>query len=288
MGQLSQGVNMNILRLLALVLGLAHGAAGWAAGPSPLKVGLLPTLSPRALLTNYQPVRTHLERELKRPVEMSTAVDFSAFHRATMAGDYDLVLTAPHLARLAQIEGKFKPLTTYATTNRAVFIMAKDRPVRSVAEVRGKGVAVFDHHAMVVLQGLRWLSEHGLKANLDFKLLEPHSHNSVAHSVLSGESVLGITAPAGIKQWTDEYREKLDVYAELPEQIAVTWVAHPRLAAKSVQQIRTALLRLSDSPEGKQFFEKTGYKGMREISDKEMRTLDGYAKEISVLLREQP
>lgn len=279
---------MKILRFLSFALCLTYSASGLAAAPAPLKVGLLPTLSPRVLLANYQPVRAHLERELKRPVEMSTAVDFRAFHQATMAGDYDLILTASHLARLAQIEGGFRPLPTYASTNRAVLIMAKDRPVRSISEVRGKSVAVFDRHALVVLQGLRWLAERGLKANLDYRVLETPSHNSVAHAVLSGESVLGITAPAGIKQWTDEFREKLEAYAELPEQLALTWIAHPRVAAQSVEQIRAALLRLADSSEGKEFFEKTGYKGMRAITDKEMRTLDGYAKEVSVLLREQP
>lgn len=289
MGSLNKvRINMKTSRFALFSLCWLCIAPSWAAGSPPLTIGLLPTLSPRVLLANYQPVRVYLERELKRPIEMRTAVDFSSFHRATMAGDYDLILTAPHLARLAQIEGRFKPLTTYTATNRAVLIMAKDRPVRALSEVRGKSVAVFDEHALVVLQGLRWLAERGLKANLDFRVLEPHSHNSVAHSVLSGESVLGITAPAGVRQWTDEYREKLAVYAELPEQIAIIWMVPPGMEAKLTRQIQSALLHLADSPEGKQFFEKTGYKGMREVDEKEMRKLDSYAKEISVLLREQP
>ena len=279
---------MNMLRVLLLGLCLTYGGAAMAAETAPLKLGLLPTLSPRALLANYQPVRLYLERELRRPVELSTAVDFRAFHRATMAGDYDLVLTAPHLARLAQIEGKFEPMATYTATNRAVLVMAKERPLRSASDVRGKCVAIFDEHALVVLQGLRWLSERGLKPDLDFRVLETHSHNSVAHSVLSGECVLGITAPSGIKQWTEEDSRRLEVFAELAEQQAVTWMAHPRLGGNSIKRIRNALLKLGDSPEGKQFFASTGYKGMRTVSTRDMRQLDSYAKEVGTLLRGSP
>lgn len=279
---------MKVLRRLSLWICLCFASQGWAAELAPLKLGLLPTLSPRALLANYQPVRLHLERELKRPVELSTAVDFEAFHRATMAGDFDLVLTAAHLARLAEIEGKAKPVATYAATNRAVLIMAKDKPLRSVSELRGKCVAIFDEHALVVLQGLRWLAEQGLKPNLDFRVLETRSHNSVAHSVATGECPLGITAPAGIKQWSGEYQQKLGLFAELPEQLAVTWVANPRLGDKAIGQLRTALLKLNDSPEGRRFFENTGYKGIRAVTAQDMQGMDAYAREIGNLLRGRP
>ena len=277
-----------ISRRLLLVWCLVGSVSGLAASPPPLKLGVLPTLSPRTLFGNYQPLRAYLEQSLKRPVEMSTAVDFKAFHRATMAGDYDVVVTAPHLGRLAQIEAGFRPVATYAATNRALLIMAKDKPLHSAAEVRGKSVAVFDPHALVVLQGLHWLAERGLKPNVDFKVLETPSHNSVAHSVQSGESVLGITAPAGVRQWPEEFRERLAIYAELPEQQGVTWMAHPRLGAAYAKRVQAALLAFADSPASKPFFDATGYQGLRPVSEKDMRRLDPYAKEIASLLRERP
>ncbi|MBI5937909.1 MAG: phosphate/phosphite/phosphonate ABC transporter substrate-binding protein [Betaproteobacteria bacterium] len=279
---------MKTLRLWLFGFCLSVGGLAMAAETAPLKLGLLPTLSPRTLLANYQPLRLYLERELKRPVELATAVDFKAFHQATMAGDYDLVLTAPHLARLAQIEGKFKPVATYAATNRAVLIMAKDRPLRAASDVRGKCVAVFDEHALVVMQGLRWLAQRGVKPNLDFRMLETRSHNSVAHSVQSGECVLGITAPGGVKQWSDESREKLAVFTELEEQQAVTWIAHPRLGNKSIERLRGVLLAFGESPEGGPFFANTGYQGMRAVSERDMRKMDVYAKEVGALLRGTP
>lgn len=278
---------MTPLRLLLMILCLTAGAA-MAAGPSPFKVGLLPTLSARALLTNYQPLRTYLERELGRPVEMSTTVDFPSFYRSTMAGDYDLVVTAPHLARLAQVNGKFRPLATYAATNRAVFIVAKAKPVKTMSDLRGQTLAVFDRTALTVLQGLRWLEDQGLRPDRDFRLLETPSHNSVAYSVVNGESLMGITAPAGIKQWPDESRDNLAIHVELPPLMALVWVAHPRVNAKMATRLQQAMLNFPNTPEGRRFLDMTGYKGLQPVEDKAMRDLDGYAREAAKLMQAQP
>lgn len=253
----------------------------------PLRVGLLPTLSTRTLIGNYQPVREYLERELQHPVVLLTAPDFRAFHRDTEAGIFDLAVTAPHLARLAQLEGRMQPLATYRQTNRAVVFMAKARPVKSVAELRGRTLAVFDPLALVVLQALDWLDQQGLQAGRDFRLLDTPSHNSVAYSVQAGESLLGVTAPAGMRQWPEGMRAELQVFAELPAVPALIWTAHPRLGAET-ERIRAALLRLPETAEGRQFFANTGYQGLREITAEELRALDPHAREVARLLRARP
>ena len=46
----------------------------------PLELGLLPNISARILLNQYQPMREHLARVLQRPVHLSTAFDWAVFH----------------------------------------------------------------------------------------------------------------------------------------------------------------------------------------------------------------
>lgn len=171
-----------------------------SAQPAPLVVGVLPTLSPRVLIGNYQPFRLYLERTLKQPVELVTATNFSAFHQRTMAGEYDLVVTAAHLARLAQIEGRYTPLATYQLVNRAVLLTSQSTPLKSIKDLNGATVATLDRSALIVSQTFIWLQEQGLQLGKDYKLLETSSHNSAAYSVLSGESALAIVSPAGLKQ----------------------------------------------------------------------------------------
>ena len=253
-----------------------------------LQVGILPTLSARALLKNYQPLQLYLERELKRPVELSTAPDFRTFYSNTIEGKYDVVVTAPHMARLAQTEAKYVPLASYKGSNRAVLIEAKDKPLRSIQDLKGKALAFGDRNALIVSQTLHYLLEQGLREGVDYTLLETQSHNSAAYSVQSHQSILAITAPSGFKNIPDAIKDSVQVYATLPELPTLTWMAHPRMASE-VPMIKAALIGFtSNSEEGRQFFEATGYIGLRDISNAEMKLLDPYAKELSDTLKTRP
>lgn len=247
-----------------------------AAQENPLVVGILPTLSPRVLIGNYQPFRLYLERSLKRPVELVTATNFTVFHQGTIAGKYDLIVTAAHLARLAQMEAGYSPLTTYQSVNRAVLLTSQASPLKSIKDLSGATVATLDRSALIVSQTVIWLQGQGLQLSKDYRLLETSSHNSAAYSVLSGESVLAIVSPAGLKQMPADIQGGLQVFATLPPMPAMMWLANPRLES-AVPRLKSVLLAFSPTlAEGKEFFDKTGYMNMREITPEEMKSLDPY------------
>lgn len=259
----------------------------WAAASEPLKVGVLPILSTRTPISNYQPLRAYLERELKRPVVLLTAADFQTFHRDTVAGAFDLALTAAHLARLAQTRHGMQPLATYRATNRAILVTAMSRPVDVPAALRSHKVTIFEPIALNVLYALDWLKGQGLEAGKDYQVLLTPSHISVAHSVINGESILGVTAPAGFRQLPADMRQQLQAHAELPPVSALIWLAHPRMAGQA-DHIKSALLRFAASPEGREFFGNTGYIGLREVNTAELEGIDPYAKEVARLLHDTP
>lgn len=247
-----------------------------AAQHTPLVVGVLPTLSPRVLLNNYQPFRTYLERTLKRPVEMVTATDLPTFHKSTMAGDYDMVVTAAHFGRLAQMEGGYLPLARYKASNRAILITSKAAPLKSIQDVRGHTVATLSRFALVAEQTRVWLEKQGLHEGKDYRLLETSSQVSSAYSVMSGESALAIIAPTGWNQLSANIRESVQVFASLPEIPGLIWMANPRLI-REVPELKSALLAFSPQmPEGKQFFEATSYQDMRGITAEDMKSFDSY------------
>lgn len=273
-----------MLRLL-LILAVCLALPVQAAEP-PLRVGLLPILSPKALITLYQPLRIYLERVLQRPVELSTAPDFKRFHEETLAGDFDLLLSAAHFARHAQLEAGHVPLATYLAINRATLITKKGVSVKKIDELRGRNLAVFDPLALIVLQAQQWLEDQGLKAGRDYRVVVAPSQTSVVHSVFIGESLLGVISPSGVRQLSPEMLEQIQINAELPQVPTLIWVAPPRMAAQA-ERIQTALLRFGASAEGAQFFGSNAYNGMRAVSAEEMRKLDRPAREVGKLLQAQ-
>ena len=60
----------------------------------------MPYLGTRTPLANYQPIALALERELKQPIQLNTAPDYDTFIKRVVDGEYDVVVLAPHYARL--------------------------------------------------------------------------------------------------------------------------------------------------------------------------------------------
>jgi phosphonate transport system substrate-binding protein len=262
------------LTVFALVCG---GHAG-AQSSKTLTVGITPTLTAKALLIQYQPLRAYLERELRRPVNIVTATDFQKFHADVLAGEFDMALSAAHLARHAQVEAKYRPVATYTSPNHPLFVMASVRPVAHINELRGKTLAVFDPLALVVLQAHHWLEDNGLKAGRDFRVAVFPSHASVAHAVANGEVLLGVTATVALGRYPAELKPQVQVFKELPPVSALVWLTHPRMETDA-QALQAAMVRFGESPEGHQFFTQSGYQGLRAVATHELAPLDRAARE---------
>lgn len=271
----------------ALFFLVCHVGVAFAAPNTPIRVGVLPTLSAKVLLTSYQPLRVYLERELQRPVEMVTSTDFKRFQHATLAGDFDLLVTAPHLARLSQMEAGFLPVATYLAANRAILITAKNKPIKQLEELRGRNLAIFDPLGLIVLLAQQWLEDRGFEQGRDYRAMIFPSHNSVGFSVQHGESLMGVVSPAGLLQTPPETREQIQIYAELPQVPALIWIVHPRLK-READRLQAALLRFAETPEGAQFYSGNAYKGMRPVTQEELRSLDRSAREVKRLIQGLP
>lgn len=249
-----------------------------------LQIGILPISTTRTLIKNYRPLQAYLEHELKRPVELVTAPDFKTFHFNTIEGKYDVVITAAHLGRLAQTESHFVPLTKYTAAHRTLLLVARDQPLKSVQDLRGKVVAGVDPIALAVNETRLWLRKQGLHAGIDFTLLETPTPISAAYSVHNHQSAMAISSPQGLKHLPAELAQSLEVFATLPELPSLMWLAHPRMAVEA-PRLKAVLLGFTPaSSEGAMFYETTGYMGMREVTHEETRAMDPLAHEVKALL----
>lgn len=251
---------------------------------SPLHIGILPISTTRVLVKNYLPLQTYLERVLNRPVSLATASDFRTFHFNTLDGNYDLVITAAHLGRLAQTEAGYTPLARYTAPHRTLLIVAKDRPLKSVQDVRGKVVAGVDPATLAMNEAMLWFKSQGLKADADFTLLVTPTPISAAYSLQSHQSVMAISSPQGLKHLPESLKESIEVFASLPELPSLLWLAHPRMRPE-ISRLKAALLGFTaESSEGAMFYEATGYMGMRDVTPRETQSMDALAREVRTLL----
>lgn len=239
-----------------------------------LQLGLLPITSTRALMKNYQPVQTYLERELGRPVELVTATDFRTFQTNTLRGAYDIIVTASHLGRQAQLDAGYQPLARYRAMHRTLLLTARDRPLRNIEALRGQTLSGPDALTLASIEAQTWLQARGLRAGTDYTLLLTPTPPSAAHAVLNRQAMLTISTPQGLKNTPEALREQLEVLVSLPEIPSLMWLSHPGMAALA-PRLTAALLAFTDeSAEGRSFFEATGYAGLRDLQADELKATD--------------
>lgn len=252
-----------------------------------LQVGLLPISTARALITNYQPLRVYLEQELNRPVELISAPNFRAFHASTIKGDYDVIVTAAHFGRLAENVAGYVPLARYSAPHRTLLLVARDQPLKSIQDLRGKVLAGPDPTSMAFNDAILWLKRHGLRAGTDYTLLETPTPVSAAYALQSHQSALAIGTPQGMKLMPENVRDSIEIFATLSELPSFIWLAHPRMMS-DVPRLKAALLRFTaQSQGGASFYESTGYMGMRAVTPKEARAMDELADELRNRLDEK-
>lgn len=267
------------LFMLTLIVGLAN--AQTSKPTHILQIGILPTLSARVLLTNYLPIKLYLQRVLHRSVELTTAPDFKTFYFNTLEGKYDLVVTAAHLAQLAQNEAKYVPLVTYKAVNGAVLVEAKDQPLHTIQDLKGKILAFGDRNSLIVMQTINYLQEQGLRAGVDYTLQATSGHSSALYSVQNHASKLAVTSAGGYKNLPDAIKGRLAIFTTLSPMPGLIWLAHPRMAA-DIPRIKAALLAFTpEMKEGKQFYDATSYLGLREVNSAEKKTLEPYVQDVS-------
>lgn len=281
-----------LARILAGCLSAGIFGMPVQAAPSdkPLEVGVFPYLSARALLVTYTPLKDYLEVRLHRLVTISSAPDFREFHERTLRGEYDLVITPPHFAWLAQTDARYIPINVYTKVLRTVFVVARDSPIKSVAGLRAKTIAIPDRLAIVSIMGLKHMRDMGLEPGRDFTLREFTSHASAAYSVQHRETdavIVGMTVFQ--KQIPEEVRHDLRVLATLGNVPNIMFAAHPRLGQTTVERLRTLLVTFAnDSPGGKDFIKASGFEGIRPVTEADKKRIEPYARELKTLLEQAP
>ena len=268
-----------------LLLALAFPRAQ-ATDRHSLDMGIFPYLSTRILLDLYQPVRIYLTKELGEPVNLFTAPNFKTYTDQTQQGVYDIVVTAPHFARLAQREAGYIPLVMYTRELLGIVVVARNSPIRSLQDLKGKRVATPNRLALVTIMGQQLLRDNGLIPGLGVRMRDVASHNNAVLAVLRGEADAAITEHAALEQMPAELRNSVRIVAQTPPVPHVMYLVHGRLGQARIARIKAALLRFPGTEDGRAFLKEGGFAGMRPVEEADLKNMDRYLPELKRLLDE--
>lgn len=273
----------------ALIVACATAAsvhAQTASGEAQaLKVGVLPNVSVRVILTNYKPLREYLARELKSAVEIVSAPDFAAYHARTQQGDYDIAVTAANLGRLAQLDHGHRPIAIFEPGIPALAIVLKSNPPASLHDLRGKTLALSNPQSLVALRGFAWLAEQGLQRDAHYRTVHVRNDDSLGRVLDSGEAPLAIMSAGEFRAIAPSMRDKLEVWNEFARVPGFLVIAKPTMPPAQQSRIQALLHAFIASDEGKDYGGLTGVRAIRAVADDELKSIDPFIAETRAGLR---
>lgn len=162
-----------------------------------VKLGLLPRLPEQEMVEMFTPLAKYLEKEIGQKVTIVVPKNFDAFTKMAIAGEFDLGYANPYIYVLIKKDvPAAEPLALAAepkigTRFKGIIFVRKDKPVKSVNDLKGKKIAFMDPgSAGAYLVQMLMLKEAGI-SKAEITLVFVKKPAAVAEAVLFGKADAG-------------------------------------------------------------------------------------------------
>lgn len=244
-----------VAALFAFLALSANTLPGIARAEEPLTLAVHPYLPAKEVFTRFTPLADYLGKEIGRPVAVRVGSDYQE-HIAHVGKDQaDIAFMGPAAyvmmvtkhgkkPMLARLEIKGQPLF------QGHFIVRNDSPLKSLTDLKGKRFAFGDRDStMSHLVPQYMLEKAGVTLDklADYKFLG--SHNNVVLAVLSGDYDAGAVKDEIFDKFAPQGLRSLASTPLFSEHLFVT---RGTLPPDIAQTVRTAMLKLKDTPRGRE------------------------------------
>ncbi|ATB69195.1 hypothetical protein SJPD1_1083 [Sulfurospirillum diekertiae] len=267
---------MSFIRTFLILLVTFSFSSAQDLSNVPLRVGIAPHSSPRIIFESHQDLKLFLEAYFHRPVQIMTAKSFSEFSKKCNQGEsYDMILTSPNLALLAQRLASYVPLMTY-TKGLETIILSRSQDVLIKAP-KPLRVAGQDPVSFATLCAEEWLESQGLHEDHDLNYVYYISaSDSLATILVRDEVDLAIMSLPNYLKLTDELRSHVTILYHSPARPSRIFLAKEANGV-SVEEWGKALSAFSKSPEGSKHLETTQLEAFKMLTPDALEDLNGIA-----------
>ncbi|MBI5556308.1 MAG: phosphate/phosphite/phosphonate ABC transporter substrate-binding protein [Deltaproteobacteria bacterium] len=252
-----------------------------ASGDKALLLGVFPYLSANQMMEQLSPLVKRIEEALGKKVTMVSAPDFMSYVERTAKGEYDLVLTAPHMGRLAQKRDGWQLVAMTGQQTTTVILVRKDSGIDKIEDLRGRKMAVGNRRSVTYLQADEALGQKGLTPGQDVEIVETATFSNVVQSVFIGEVAAGATPTLLWDKWehvnAEQHRQLREIFrAKKPAPPSFLVMVPAKTGQETILRLRESLLTFQDTPEGKIFLQKSQFESFLPPDDEAMARIDPY------------
>jgi phosphonate transport system substrate-binding protein len=280
-------MNRLIVVFLACFLGLTPSWASEDKAQVPLRIAVVPYLTTSVLLKLFEPIRQQLELDLKRPVELYTAPDIRTHVKRILKPDFDAVLTAAHMGRMAQLDAGYVPVAGFESPLRGIVSVHKNSSINTLKDIKGRTLSINDRLVLVSIVTLDDFETAGVNLG-DIKISSAVTQNSSLLSVAKGDVDAAVTAIFTLNQIPEAQRQDIRTIHTTEKLPNVMFLANRRLSDGVASAMSKSLIGFGKSAAGEQFFSTSGFNGIVPLTESYMKTIDRYVPETRRILASEP
>jgi phosphonate transport system substrate-binding protein len=232
------------------------------------------------MMEQLSPLVKRMEEAVGKKITMVSAPDFMSYVERTAKGEYDLVLTAPHMGRLAQKRDGWRLVVQSGQKIATVILVRKASGIRDISDLRGKTLAVGNKRSVTYLLAEEALAQKGLTPDKDYKTVETATFSNVVQSVFLGEVDAGATPTLLWDKWqyvnAEQHDQLREIFRAKPAAPSFLVMAAPGMSRETIHNLTTSLLSYQNTTEGRNFFEKSQFESFLPLDEATMQRIDPY------------
>lgn len=270
---------MRVMRniLPGLLLSLASFSPAFADQASQnLQFGIFPYVSPVQMVEFHNPLRARLQQTLGVDVTLVTAPGFKEFVKRTREGHYDIILTAPHLGRLAEVQSGYQRIAQTLHEVQGIYLVREDSPIQTLPDLEGKTITMVGRSAIITQMVEHQLKQLGLQDGRNVTFRITRTHNNAMYAPLRNESDASVTGILLFNKIGEKDRQKVRIIGKTPTAPGFMLMTGKRVSAAQHEKLADAVLNFARTPEGKKYMAVTGFKRFDPIDNAQMEALDPY------------
>lgn len=245
----------------------ANAADAQPAGKNEYVMGVFPHLPPRDLEDVFAPMASDLGTHIGRHVALRSNTTFERFTENLEKQEFDIAFVQPFdYVRVADKYG-YRPLATRVEKLAAIVVVKPDSPLASLANLKGKRIALPPESSAVSHLFLGQLRAGGINPDQDVKLSRHRSHVSCMQQVIIGEADACVTAAPALRFFQEKMHAELRIIAQSREIPHTLFIVHPRVPKKDREAIRARILSWDKTEEGKKLLARGQLTPFVPISD---------------------
>lgn len=245
-----------------------------ACAKEPLTLGIFPYVTTSKLITHNKAIRKYINSTTPYSISLVTSKDLPTYINNLKSYKYDLIFSAPHLARYVEKNYKYKRVVMTTHQIRGVYIAKKDSPIENLSQLKGKTISLTPSETIIHQIVLKDFDFHNIVPGKNITVKPIKTFSNAMHDVINGYSDAAVT---GVKIWKRlplKLKSKLKKISTTSATSGFIILANPKLKDNVITDIQNALMAFNHSKLGERYI----FKGFKLIQDKDMESLDFHSK----------